>query len=166
LITLLQETISTIQAIQSEVRRIAQGSKGPAKTVQKLASVSDEGEAPLQSIPSLEPLMWADDEQALWRDPAEIEEVMRPRNLRLEPNVRPSEIPVLGGLLRQLRIALHNLVLFYANQLASKQGEVNRVYGEWFLYLNEQLQFQREQIEFLREQMAELQAHLRQTEQS
>ena len=36
-----------------------------------------------------------------------------------------SRLPVIGGLIQRLRAALHELVLFYVNQLAARQVRVN-----------------------------------------
>ncbi|MFN8467970.1 MAG: hypothetical protein U0X20_20590 [Caldilineaceae bacterium] len=59
-----------------------------------------------------------------------IQTVMHDDALRLQLEVTPSETPVVGRLLGSLRAAVHSLVVFYGNQLAAKQTEVNRVYGD------------------------------------
>jgi hypothetical protein len=59
-----------------------------------------------------------------------IQTVMHDDALRLQMEVTPSETPVVGRLLGSMRAAVHSLVVFYGNQLAAKQTEVNRVYGD------------------------------------
>jgi hypothetical protein len=59
-----------------------------------------------------------------------IQAVMHDDALRLQLEVTPSETPVVGRLLGNMRAAVHSLVVFYGNQLAAKQTEVNRVYGD------------------------------------
>jgi hypothetical protein len=115
----------------------------------------------------IEPPIWEMlDRETPWQSSTEIEEVMRPEALHIELDVRSTRMPIIGGLLKRLRIALHSLTLFYTNRLASKQEEVNRIYGDWILHLSQLLQYQQEQIESLRNQVIELQVRLEGTEQS
>ena len=58
-----------------------------------------------------------------------IQAVMHDEALRLQLEVTPSATPVVGRLLGNMRAAVHSLVVFYGNQLAAKQTEINRVYG-------------------------------------
>jgi len=59
-----------------------------------------------------------------------------------------------------LRLALHNLALFYVARLAKRQRAVNRTYGDWVLRLIQAGQQQQEQIDVLSAQVAVLQARL------
>jgi hypothetical protein len=54
---------------------------------------------------------------------------MRDDALALQLEVTPNETPVVGRLIGNLRAAVHSLVVFYGNQLAARQTEINRVYG-------------------------------------
>ena len=46
--------------------------------------------------------------------------------LLVKANVQPSTLPLVGGLVTRLKHILHRLVIFYVNQMAEKQVEVNR----------------------------------------
>ena len=46
--------------------------------------------------------------------------------LQVRANVQPSTLPLIGGLVTRLKHELHRLVIYYVNQLAEKQVEVNR----------------------------------------
>jgi hypothetical protein len=50
--------------------------------------------------------------------------------LRLQLELTPNDTPVVGRLVGSMRAAVHSLVVFYGNQLAAKQTEINRVYGD------------------------------------
>jgi hypothetical protein len=67
--------------------------------------------------------------EALVRRLDTIQAAMRDDALALQLEVTPTETPVVGRLLGNLRTAVHSLVVFYGNQLAARQTEVNRVYG-------------------------------------
>jgi hypothetical protein len=58
-----------------------------------------------------------------------IQAAMRDDALALQLEVTPTETPVVGKLLGNLRAAVHSLVVFYGNQLAARQTEVNRIFG-------------------------------------
>ena len=45
--------------------------------------------------------------------------------LQVKRFVSETNIPIIGGLVQRLRAALHQLVLFYVNQLAAQQIAVN-----------------------------------------
>jgi hypothetical protein len=67
--------------------------------------------------------------EALVRRLDVIQSAMRDDALALQLEVTPTETPVVGKLLGNLRTAVHSLVVFYGNQLAARQTEVNRVLG-------------------------------------
>jgi hypothetical protein len=67
--------------------------------------------------------------EALVRRLDAIQAVMRDDALALQLEVTPNDVPVVGRLIGNLRAAVHSLVVFYGNQLAAKQTEINRVYG-------------------------------------
>jgi hypothetical protein len=59
-----------------------------------------------------------------------IQAVMHDDALALQLEVTPNDTPVVGRLLGNMRAAVHSLAVFYGNQLAAKQTEINRVYGD------------------------------------
>ena len=48
------------------------------------------------------------------------------RFIYVQPFLTPSHLPVIGKLLQKVRGAIHELVIFYVNQLAGVQGAFNR----------------------------------------
>ena len=61
---------------------------------------------------------------------------------RIEPRVQltQSTVPIVGGLLQTLRQKLHELVLFYVNQLAANQIRVNAHLLEALTILSQELE--------------------------
>ena len=45
--------------------------------------------------------------------------------LEIKPQVQPSRIPIIGGLITRIKQALHQLVLFYVRDLAAQQNAFN-----------------------------------------
>jgi hypothetical protein len=153
-LTLLQELTAAVQAVQLDVRRVSQL---PPREVTATARPAATPQAP--SAPSAAPLSptdWPlDDLSPVWPN-APIENAMKPDTLKLKIDVRPSTVPVLGGILRRVRAAFHNLTLFYLQQIGQKQTSVNQVYGERLLQLTDLVQEQQQQIEALHAQVAAL----------
>jgi hypothetical protein len=164
LITLLQEMAAELRSVRLELRRVA-----------RMAQF-----APPVTIAAGEPATQEDDEEdvdrAAWIDtlPAggpgvdlygrwateveEVENAMRSEALQVTLDVRTIRIPIIGGLIKRLRLALHNLALFYAARLAKRQRAINRTYGDWVLRLIQAGQQQQEQIDVISAQVAVLQA--------
>ncbi len=71
-----------------------------------------------------------------------IQASMRPDSLDQWLDVRPVNIPLIGGLLTRLRRSLHELVLFYVRRLADEQMKVNHVYGNALLTLDQAVRVQ------------------------
>jgi hypothetical protein len=46
--------------------------------------------------------------------------------ISVQPFLSPSHIPIIGGLWQRVRLAAHQLVVFYVNRLAGAQGTFNR----------------------------------------
>lgn len=153
-LTLLQELTAAVQAVQLDVRRV--GQLPPREiTATSSASATSRAEAVPSTVP-LPPTDWpVDDLTPAWPNDL-IETAMRPGTLKLTIDVRPSTLPILGGLLRRVRAAFHNLTLFYLQQIGQKQTGVNQVYGERLLQLTNLVQQQQQQIEALRAQVAAL----------
>ena len=83
------------------------------------AAAADAGEGEVTRPPSEDLVRQLDAIQAVMHDDA----------LRLQLEITPTDTPVIGRLLGSMRAAVHSLVVFYGNQLAAKQTEINRVYG-------------------------------------
>ena len=94
------------------------GSSAPAAAAPELGFATDDDERPRPSSEDL--VRRLDAIQAVIRDDA----------LALQLEVTPNDTPVVGRLLGNMRAAVHSLVVFYGNQLAAKQTEINRVYGD------------------------------------
>jgi hypothetical protein len=155
LLTLLQETASSLQAMRLEIAQLARlTTTSPDSTFQKNPSIQT---AVTPSVSSHE-----------WHTPSdlmsEIEESMSSDALDVELETQPSFIPVVGSLLSRFRVMLHNLVLFYIGKLAKKQAQVNLAYGNWILDAAQGQQEQQLQIDHLNAQVASLQAQLSQRE--
>jgi hypothetical protein len=97
-------------------------------------------------------------ESPTWLPPPELEESMKPDVLLPKMEVRPLALPIVGGLIRRVRIALHSLARFYVVRLAQKQAGINRTYGDWILHLTRLSQRQQAEIDALKVRVAALQA--------
>lgn len=75
----------------------------------------------------------------------ELDKVMRPEAVSVEPLITPSRLPIFGNLIDRVKSAFHYLVIFYVRQVALKQAEVNRVYGKYMLFLLRRISEQREE---------------------
>ena len=117
LLALLQELSVRQRALELELRM--HGSAAVGEPVP--ASASEHPGEDEAARPSSEDLV---------RQLDAIQAVMHDDALRLQMEVTPSETPVVGRLLGNMRAAVHSLAVFYGNQLAAKQTEVNRVYGD------------------------------------
>ena len=149
-LTLLQELTAAVQAVQLDIRRV--GQLPPREVAAPAASNS----APSTPVAPPAPPDWAVDDLAPAWPTAAIEQAMQPDLLKIKADVRPSTIPVLGGMVRRVRAAFHSLTLFYLQQIGQKQTGVNQVYGDRLLQLTYLVQHQQQQIDALRAQLAAL----------
>lgn len=117
LLALLQELATRQRALELELR-IPQPD-GTLRTGIPPAAAPDEGEDEVTRPPS----------EDLVRQLDAIQAVMHDDTLRLQLEITPTDTPVIGRLVGSMRAAVHSLVVFYGNQLAAKQTEINRVYG-------------------------------------
>ena len=152
-LTLLQELAAAVQAVQLDVRRVGQLPPREVHVTTSAPVTSTAGNAAPSAPPQFDG--FAGDFTPAWPSDA-IEQAMRPDTLKLKIDVRPSTIPILGGILRRVRTAFHNLTLFYLQQIGQKQTGVNQVYGERLLQLSALVLQQQQQIEALRAQIAAL----------
>ena len=67
---------------------------------------------------------------------------MRPDTLDQWLDVRPVNIPLIGGLLTKARRAMHELVIYYVRRLADEQAEINQTYGNALLVLEQAVRVQ------------------------
>ena len=117
LLALLQELATRQRALELELRMPQPG--GTFRTGIPPAVVSAAGEGDALRPPS----------EDLVRQLDAIQGVMHDDALRLQLEITPTDTPVIGRLVGSMRAAVHSLVVFYGNQLAAKQTEINRVYG-------------------------------------
>lgn len=72
----------------------------------------------------------------------EIQQILRSSTLRVDAEVRPVHVPIIGGLLTRLRAALHDVSLFYTNRLGARQTAINQALCDAILRLAEEQQRQ------------------------
>ncbi|MCD6344665.1 MAG: hypothetical protein J7M17_03560 [Anaerolineae bacterium] len=141
-LTLLQETVKAVRRQQITVWRLA-----------------DRANSEEKAVPDDEPILadtWATSELDRYEEnwpPPEVMAAMKAESLEIGMLVKGVKLPLIGGLLRRLRIALHNLVLFYLGRLIERQAKVNYTYGDWVLRLGRQCQDQHAQIRTLTAQV-------------
>ncbi len=132
LITLCQELSTELTAVRQSQRRIDLVPRPLS------SSTVQDYDAEARQIPTGFP-----EPPALpWSLPENVREAMRRDTLHVDLEVRALKIPLIGGVVRRFRLAIHNLALFYVQQLAHKQHSVNQVYGDWIgqlLYLSQEL---------------------------
>ena len=116
LLALLQELATRERALELELRMPQTGSTARPMTPSAAGAGEDEA-----ARPSSEDLV---------RQLDAIQSVMHDDALRLQLELTPNDTPVVGRLVGSMRAAVHSLVVFYGNQLAAKQTEINRVYGD------------------------------------
>ena len=175
LTTLLQEMAAKIQTIRLELHQTKKlsprlseaktnGHGSEACTEERGIEIEID-RVPKLAHPTSTPTLIPLDQELLWRPPTEVEEAMREEALHINMDVRAARIPIVGSIIKRVRIALHNLTLFYIRKLGMKQSAINRTYGDWLLHLNEQNQHQQEQIANLTKQVVALQKRIEQMEQ-
>ncbi len=161
--TLLQETAAAIRSLQVDLRRVSQTlaqrtSAFPAAATTS-AAVEDGGidqASPASDWPPDEdrPLEFAPETME------QIEQVMQRDTLDVKVDARPVKIPLIGGLLQRLRIALHSLAHFYARELGQRQAPVNQLYGEQLLRLMYLANAQQQQLRQIDAYLVRRQARL------
>jgi hypothetical protein len=163
-LTLLQGMTLAIRAMELDVRRLGQAVPRPKKVSRETAASI---QAPSQDATSEPPPTVRgalppggepspDEDVFGWSDET-IDLAMKSNALAIKMDVRPSTTPLIGGLIRRVRTALHNLTLFYVRQLAQKQTGINQTYGDRLLQLSRQVEDQQQQIAELTAQVMALQ---------
>ncbi len=110
---------------------------------------------PLHDVDDLSDL--SDDDRGQY----EIERAMHPENLWLAMDSRPPRLPLVGGLFRRFRVALHTRVLIYTGQLGDKQAAVNRIFGDHLLRLRAIVRVQQDALDRLRLRLRRLESSAR-----
>jgi hypothetical protein len=152
MITLLQETASTMNSLRLDLRKVARLSQHPSTadvSMPAMESIERERRDVVRIAGDLESEL----DEALYR---QVGDAMRSETLQVEMDVRVPRIPIIGGVINRLRIALHDLVLFYVRRLARRQITVNQAYGDSILSLLEIYELQQEKIDALNERVASL----------
>ena len=143
LLTLLQETATSLRKVQLDVERISRiphPDPSPARPAAVPLSVAAAGagggrtiEQTLKSV--TDPVDSAGSPAESSRPLTDLEQGMRPDALALSmPREGQATQPLVGGLILRIKRAFHRLVLFHVRSLAEKQGGINRTYGEWIRY--------------------------------
>lgn len=162
LLTLFQETIVKLQELQVEVRKslhFADSHGLPSQGAQSEnpdVSVVSNGSLKVDLYLTKTIQDFQQVEQRIVPQLAEMKRAMNQDALLLQIDVRPVKIPLIGGLLTRLRSAIHSLSLFYANRLAGKQTDINCLYGEQLLALQQLVQSQQAELVSLRQQVSRL----------
>ena len=150
LLVLIQETASRIRKLQIELHKVAglvpEAQPGIHQAETETASGAT-GEATADDL-----FHWSPDTTSY---PTEVER--GDRKLEVQAHVQPVRLPLVGPLLTRLRTALHSLPVFYVNQFASQQREVNRALGDSLAELSRHLAQQEAQIQALDQQLHALQ---------
>lgn len=134
LLVLLQEISTIIGALQIKLPEIV-------NRVERSSALGSEEGPPAELLCDV-PLPQSSIEDNL-------AQLMEPEHLRLDLEVLPPRLPLVGNLIRSIKIAFHHLVLFYVNRLGARQVQVNRAYGEQILELIRVVQEQQAQINAL-----------------
>jgi hypothetical protein len=155
-LTLLQEMAAAIQSLTLDVRRLGALPSRPGAASVTDIETTGRRSAPRAAVPP-PPLDLSDEGDIIGLASEPIENAMHPNALKIKPDVRPSTTPLIGGFMRRVRAAFHNLTLFYLNQIAQKQTTVNQVYGQRLVQLSQLVVEQQQEIIALRAQVAALQ---------
>ena len=123
MLSLFQESSARLQALQLELRRAAFLKQHASPTANEdgewLDDAASDAVAAAISISWLGVTAMAGKEAS---QPAQIEEAMSADALEVPLDMRPVQVPLIGGLLTRLRAALHSLSLFSVDRLASRRG--------------------------------------------
>jgi len=71
-----------------------------------------------------------------------------------------SRLPLIGSLVQRVRLALHQLVIYYVNMLARQQSRVNAYDARAWLVLMADLEAKAAEVEALQRELAELRARI------
>jgi hypothetical protein len=162
-LTLLQEIAAGLHGLQLDLRRMRDLIQRRAATSQSVveavqpAAIGGEEQSVYRASLSLDSGMASIEPEKL---PTEaIEDTFKPDALRIKLDIRYSTVPIVRSLIWRVRSAIHNLVLYYVNQLAQRQASINQVYGERLLRLGWLIEAQQQQLDSLAAQVEALQSH-------
>ncbi len=151
LLTLLQEMAVQLRTLQLELRRATGLLPPPLSSPSISELVTPEPGSGRPIGPSL-PARPAESNGGPFGESSIA--AMRPQELRVEQEVRPVRVPLIGRWLTRLRAAFHSLALFYVGRLADQQTAVNRALWESFLELNQTLAHHQQQLQALHDRLS------------
>ncbi|MEJ2211194.1 MAG: hypothetical protein P8129_19430 [Anaerolineae bacterium] len=150
LLSLLQEMAARLRRLQVELHRTA-GLVPGAPVGSRSSEIDNEAATMDGRRPPWPPV------SALDAGAGEPKTTVEVNKLRVEANIRPVRLPLVGGLLTRLRAALHTLPVFYTQRLAEQQMEVNRILGQSLERLTGLVAEQQVQLEALWRQLEDAQ---------
>jgi hypothetical protein len=150
LLALLRELAVSMEATRLEQRRIAARAIVPrfAEAEQARVELQAPVDGPLDALPGSIPL----EAGVAWPQPIELMDLMGADALKVDLDVRPVRLPLIGDFLTRLRATTHSLVVFYVLRLGWRQAAINQVVGRWLLFNSEQQRLQAEQLQRLQAQ--------------
>lgn len=154
LVTLVEQVVSDARVLQAKSRKLERLVLSPQWTVASdtsdSAGSSSQGSADLES--GVDENNGSRQLESIIRVSDMLDAVdQTPSALTME--VRSSSIPVFGALLSRMRMAIHNVAVFYVNRFARKQSRTNEAYRDLLRQLVAIAADQQEQIDVLRMQL-------------
>lgn len=156
MLTLLQETAAAIRSLRLGLRNVARLATRSRTTKGSVSSAEVVKREELDLAASTA----AGTDQLGETVFEQVRNGMRSEAVEVEMNVRPGRMPVIGSIVKRVRIALHSMALFYVNRFGERQVVVNQSYGDAILRLVDACEQQQEQISRLHAKVASLQAGL------
>lgn len=153
LLTLLQETATSLRRVQLDVERLSRAPyEGPSAIPPTATEVAAMGLAPGHSSGDASRTRATPTDATVGPGQArrpldEVEQGMRPDALALSmPRESRPALPLVGSLIVRVKRAFHRLVLFHVRSLSEKQASINRIYGEWIRYQERLVERQEERL--------------------
>jgi hypothetical protein len=155
-LSILREAAEEIRVLRLEQRRIAQL---PEEVLARQDGLAErDGRTPTPAHANAGGVPSSRGVDPRWPDAGQVERCLTAEQLQVALQAERTKLPLLGGLLTRLRLAGHQLALFYTQRLAERQVEVNRIYGDALLTLVARCEAQEQEISTLRAELAALQA--------
>jgi hypothetical protein len=149
LLAALHQTALNLRGAQLEQRQLAAWVRGHAASepagVYDDAAVRPAGQSGLDFTARASTSAAPIDETLL----VEIDKILRSPGLHVQSEVRPINVPLIGGVLTRLRAGLHNIAVFYVNRLGAQQSATNQALSEAVIRLARESQEMRRQVEAL-----------------
>lgn len=140
LITMLQEVAANAREMELRVERLRDLPIALSKTaVLPHAHVTDDSKS--------------------WRDTAPLKAIAN-HKLHVKLDIQPTNTPIIGQILGRFKHAIHELTLFYVNNLGRKQTKINHTTNDWMLYFEELHHHHNQEINALAVQIDALQSKI------